>query len=597
MKTATENIRNIAIIAHVDHGKTTLVDRLLQASGTVTASTERVMDSNAIEKERGITILAKNTGIQYQGHKINIVDTPGHADFGGEVERTLQMVEGFLLLVDAAEGVLPGTRFVLSKALALGLRPIVVINKVDRPDAAIEKTESEIHDLFLDLATTPEQLEFPVLYGSSRQGYMNTDSSLRGGTMTPLLDIILNKIPAPTFRNDGLQLLVTNLDYSDFLGLIAVGRIFSGEIKVNDQFIVCKNDVVSKPMKFTKLYGFEGLKKIDMESAGCGDIVAVAGFTQDVTIGSTLCTPGNPQPIKYVDIDEPTLSVYFSVNDSPFNGRDGKLLTSRQIKDRLEKELRTNVALRVEATESADTFKVSGRGQLHLSILVENMRREGFELQVSAPQVIYKTIDGVKHEPMEYLVLDIQEEHQGIVMETLGKKKAELQHVTAYNNGRMRMEFKVPSRSLLGFRSQFLTDTRGTGIVNFNFHGYEPYKGDIPGRTKGALVSMENGATTGFALDALQPRGIMFVGPAVEVYEGMIIGEHSRDNDLDVNPCKGKKLTNMRASGSDEAIKLIPPREMDLETCLEWIQPDELIEVTPNHIRLRKKVLKASIRK
>ncbi|MCL4379933.1 translational GTPase TypA [Candidatus Dependentiae bacterium] len=597
MKIATEKIRNIAIIAHVDHGKTTLVDRLLQASGTISATTERVMDSNAIERERGITILAKNTGIQYQGYKINIVDTPGHADFGGEVERTLQMVEGFLLLVDAAEGVLPGTRFVLSKALALGLFPIVVINKIDRPDAAIEKTEGEIHDLFLDLATTPEQLEFPVLYGSSRHGYMNTDPALRGGTMQPLLDVILQRVPAPAERNDGLQLLVTNLDHSDFLGLIAVGRIFSGELAMGDQFIVCKNDTVSKPMRVTKLYGFEGLKKVDLDTAGCGDIVAVAGFTQEVVIGSTLCTPGNPQPIKYVDIDEPTLSVYFSVNDSPFNGRDGKLLTSRQIKDRLEKELRTNVALRVEPTESADTFKVSGRGQLHLSILIENMRREGFELQVSAPQVIYKTIDGVKHEPIEYLVLDIQEEHQGVVMESLGRKKAELQQVTVYNNGRMRMEFKVPSRGLLGFRSQFLTDTRGTGIVNFNFHGYEPYKGDIPGRTKGALISMEQGSTTGYALDALQPRGIMYIGPGVEVYEGMIIGEHSRDNDLDVNPCKGKKLTNMRASGTDDAIKLTPPREMDLETCLEWIQPDELIEVTPNHIRLRKKTLKASMRK
>lgn len=597
MKIATEKIRNIAIIAHVDHGKTTLVDRLLQASGTISATTERVMDSNAIERERGITILAKNTGIQYQGYKINIVDTPGHADFGGEVERTLQMVEGFLLLVDAAEGVLPGTRFVLSKALALGLFPIVVINKIDRPDAAIEKTEGEIHDLFLDLATTPEQLEFPVLYGSSRHGYMNTDPALRGGTMQPLLDVILQRVPAPAERNDGLQLLVTNLDHSDFLGLIAVGRIFSGELAMGDQFIVCKNDTVSKPMRVTKLYGFEGLKKVDLDTAGCGDIVAVAGFTQEVVIGSTLCTPGNPQPIKYVDIDEPTLSVYFSVNDSPFNGRDGKLLTSRQIKDRLEKELRTNVALRVEPTESADTFKVSGRGQLHLSILIENMRREGFELQVSAPQVIYKTIDGVKNEPIEYLVLDIQEEHQGVVMESLGRKKAELQQVTVYNNGRMRMEFKVPSRGLLGFRSQFLTDTRGTGIVNFNFHGYEPYKGDIPGRTKGALISMEQGSTTGYALDALQPRGIMYIGPGVEVYEGMIIGEHSRDNDLDVNPCKGKKLTNMRASGTDDAIKLTPPREMDLETCLEWIQPDELIEVTPNHIRLRKKTLKASMRK
>lgn len=598
MNNTVSHIRNIAIIAHVDHGKTTLVDKLLQASGTVvkTEGQDRVMDSNAIERERGITILAKNTGIKYKDYKINIVDTPGHTDFGGEVERTLQMVEGFLLLVDAAEGVLPGTRFVLSKALALGLRPIVVINKIDRPDAAIEQTEAQIHDLFLDLATDPAQLEFPVLYGSSRHGFMTTDWKVKTDTMIPLLDAIIEKIPAPASNQEYLQFLVTNLDHSDFLGLIAVGRMFAGTLSVGQQFVFAKGDFVSKPQKITKIYGFEGLKRIEQDKAECGEIVAIAGFTQEPSIGSTICKVDDVRPIKYVDIDEPTLSVYFSVNDSPFNGRDGKLLTSRQIKDRLEKELKTNVALRVEPADSPETFKVSGRGQLHLSILIENMRREGFELQVSAPEVIYKTIDGIKHEPIELLIVDIPEEYQGIVMESLGKKKAELVNVTHLHNGRIIMEMKVPSRGLIGFRGQFLTDTRGNGICNYQFYGYEPYKGEIVGRTKGALISMETGRITGYALDQLQARGILFVTPGTDVYEGMLIGEHSRDNDLDVNPTREKKLTNMRASGTDEAIKLTPPRIIELETALEWIQPDELIEITPNFIRLRKKVLRANLR-
>lgn len=593
------HIRNIAIIAHVDHGKTTLVDKLLQASGTIKATEgqERVMDVNPLERERGITILAKNTGIRYGDYKINIVDTPGHTDFGGEVERTLQMVEGFLLLVDAAEGVLPGTRFVLGKALGLGLRPIVVINKIDRPDAQIEKTEAQISDLFLELATDPAQLEFPILYGSSRHGFMTTDWRNKTDSMIPLLEAILNKIPAPELKEEGLQFLITNLDHSDFLGTIAVGRMFSGSITDGQQFIFCKNDVISKPQRVTKIFGFEGLKKIEQPSAECGDIIALTGFSQEPMIGSTVCNVGDPRPIKYVDIDEPTLSVYFSVNNSPFNGREGKLLTSRQIKERLEKELKTNVALRVEPTDSPETFKVSGRGQLHLSILIENMRREGFELQVSSPEVIYKTIDGVKNEPIELLIIDMPEEHQGVVMESLGKKKAEMINVEHNPNGRIRLEFKVPSRGLLGFRSQFLTDTRGNGICNYQFYGYEPYKGEIPTRTKGALVSMEGGRVTGYALDGLQARGVLFVSPGTEVYEGMIVGEHSRDNDLDVNPTREKKLTNMRASGTDEAIKLTPPRVMDLETALEWIQPDELIEITPQSIRLRKKVLRASLRK
>lgn len=597
---ARSHVRNIAIIAHVDHGKTTLVDQLLKQSGTLNvkdAGSDRVMDSNDLERERGITILAKNTGIIYNGYAINIVDTPGHSDFGGEVERTLQMVEGFLLLVDAAEGVLPGTRFVLQKALQLNLRPLVLINKIDRKDADIARTESAVHDLFLDLAVSEDQLEFPILYGAARNGFVNTTPDKMAGDMKPLFEAIINNVPAPTPKKDSLQLLITNLDHSDFLGPIAVGRVFSGTITVGQQVTCCKDDSVSAPTKITKIFKFIGLSKQEVASAEYGDIVAVTGFDAPPVIGTTLCAVGAPLPHPYVKIDEPTLTMYIAVNDSPFSGREGTLLTSRQIKERLEKELRVNVALRVEPTETPEVFKVSGRGQLHLGILVENMRREGFELQVSAPQVIYKTIDGVKCEPIELLIIDLPEEHQGVIMENLGKRKAIMKNMINYDNGRIRLEYEVPSRALLGFRSQFLTDTRGNGIANFSFLNYQPYKGDIPSRTKGALVSMEKGTTTGFALDGLQPRGILFIKPAQEVYEGQIVGEHSRDNDLDVNPCKGKKLTNMRASGTDDAIQLMPPRVMDLETCMEWIRPDELIEITPESIRLRKKTLRASLRK
>lgn len=598
MNTDRSHIRNIAIIAHVDHGKTTLVDQLLKQSGTIkTEAEDRVMDSNVLERERGITILAKNTGISYNGYSINIVDTPGHSDFGGEVERTLQMVEGFLLLVDAAEGVLPGTRFVLQKALALNLKPIVLINKIDRKDADIQRTESAIQDLFLDLATNESQLEFPHLYGSGRSGYVSTDPSAREGDMKPLFEAILKYVPAPTPKADHLQFLVTNLDHSDFLGPIAIGRIFSGSMKVGQQVICCKDDTVSSPIKITKIYTFVGLNRVETESAGVGDIVAITGFNEPVSIGTTICEVGHPLPHSYVKVDEPTVSIYFSVNDSPFSGRDGTFLTSRHLKDRLEKELRTNVALRVEPTSSPESFKVSGRGQLHLGVLVENMRREGFELSLSAPEVIYKTVNGVKHEPIEYVLLDIPQESQGVVMENMGRRKAQMTGMHMYDDGRMRLEYHIPSRALLGFRSQFLTDTRGNGIVNFSFHGYEPYKGDIQTRNKGAIVSMEAGKATGFALDNLQERGILFIRPGDEVYEGMIIGESSRDDDMDVNPCKEKKLTNMRASGSDEAIKLAPAKAMDLEMCMEWIRPDELIEVTPEHIRLRKKVLRAALRK
>lgn len=591
------DIRNIAIIAHVDHGKTTLVDQLLKQSGTMKGAEERVMDSNALEKERGITILAKNTGIRYKQYAINIVDTPGHTDFGGEVERTLQMVEGFMLLVDAAEGVLPGTRFVLQKALQLKLRPIVFINKIDRPDANIENTEGLIHDLFLDLATDPSQLEFPILYGSSRYGFATNDPAVKTEDMDLLFQAIIKHIPAPVEKSPSLQLLITNLDHSDFLGPIAVGRIFSGSIKVGQQIVVCRDDMVSQPTKVTKIFTFLGLQKIETTEAAYGDIVAVTGFDNPPLLGATICAPDAVAPYPYVKVDEPTLGMYFSVNNSPFNGREGTFLTSRHIKDRLEKELKTNVALRVEPTDSPDVFKVSGRGQLHLGVLIENMRREGFELQVSAPEVIYKNIDGVKCEPIEYVTIDVPEEHQGVVMETLGRRKSIMKHMQVMESGRVRMEFEVPSRALMGFRSQFLTDTRGLGTINFSFLGYQPYKGDIPTRTKGALVSMETGSTTAYALDALQERGILFVAPGEQVYEGMIIGEHSRDNDLDVNPCKTKKLTNMRASGTDEAVKLPPVRKMDLETSMEWIRPDELIEVTPQSIRLRKKILKAGMRK
>ncbi len=597
--TTRSNIRNIAIIAHVDHGKTTLVDQLLRQSGTLSVGgQERVMDSNVLERERGITILAKNTGIKFGDYSINIIDTPGHADFGGEVERTLQMVEGFLLLVDAAEGVLPGTRFVLQKALQLLLRPIVVINKIDRKDAAIEATQGAIQDLFLDLAVDDSQLEFPIIYGSSRQGFMTLDPSVQTDDMSVLFNAIIKSIPAPVEKNPGtFQMLITSLDNSEFLGPIAIGRVFSGTTSVGSQVVVCKDDAVSAPTKITKLYTFLGLSKVETATVSFGDVVAVTGFDSPPELGATLCLPGNPKPYPYVKIDEPTLSMYMSVNDSPFNGREGKFLTSRHLKDRLEKELKINVALRVEPTPSPEIFKISGRGQLHLGVLIENMRREGFEMQVSAPEVIYKTIDGIKCEPIETVIIDVPEEYQGVIMENLGRRKALMTNMTVLESSRIRLEYEVPSRTLLGFRSQFLTDTRGTGVANFSFKEYQPYKGDVPTRTKGALVSMEKGLTTAYALDSLQARGVLFVEPGEEVYEGQIVGEHSRDNDLEVNPCKQKKLTNMRASGTDDAVKLPPVRKMDLELCMEWIRPDELIEVTPLSIRLRKKVLKAVFRK
>lgn len=596
-KSKRPNLRNIAIIAHVDHGKTTMVDQLLQQSGTISDEQDRIMDSGLIEKERGITILAKNTAIKYGDYTINIVDTPGHADFGGEVERTLQMVEGFILLVDSAEGVLPGTRFVLGKALELGLKPMVVINKIDRKDADIASTEEQVHDLFLDLATDDAQLEFPILYGSSKMGFMRTSPEGDSDSFVPLLDAIVENVPAPQSKSDNLQLLITNLDHSEFLGPIAIGRIFSGSLRVGDQVIICKDDTVSAPTKITQMLLFSGVNKVEVQEAQAGDIVIVSGFETQPELGATICEVGKPNPYPYVKVDDPTLTMYFSVNNSPFNGKDGKLLTSRQIKERLERELKKNVALKVEPTESPEVFKVSGRGQLHLGILIENMRREGYELQVSAPEVIFKKIDGVKCEPVEFAVIDVPMKYQGSVMENLGQRKGILKHMYPLGIDRVRLEFEVPSRALLGFRSQFLTETRGTGVINVSFSGYQPYKGEIATRIKGALVSMETGSVTAYALDALQPRGILFVHPGQKVYQGQIIGEHSRDNDLDVNPCKAKKLTNMRSSGTDDSVKLAASRPVELETSMEWIRPDELIEVTPKSIRLRKRVLNASMRK
>ncbi len=594
-----EDIRNIAIIAHVDHGKTTLVDQMLKQSGTVETKdqSDRVMDSGDIEKERGITITAKNTAICLPQAKINIVDTPGHMDFGGEVERTLQMVEGFLLLVDAAEGPLPGTRFVLQKALALNLKPMVLINKVDRKDADVPRIEEAIHDLFLDIAVDADHLDFPILYGSSKLGFVSTDPTATSGDMQPLFDIILENVPCPVQKDPDLQILITNIDHSDYVGCIGIGRVFSGQMEVGQQIICCKDDKISAPTRVTRLYQFEGLSKKEVPSAKFGDIVAVAGFEGEITIGTTICDVDKPKPLGYVAIDEPTLSVFMSVNNSPFAGKEGKFLTSRQIKDRLLKELRTNVALRLEDTASPETFKVSGRGQLHLGILMETMRREGFEFQVSAPHVINKTIDGKKYEPFELLTIDVGAEYQGVVMEVLGTRKALLQDMSPYGDDKIKMEFKIPARGLIGYRSQFVTATRGTGLMSHRFFDYEEYAGPIPGRINGAMVSMENGTVTAYALDALQPRGILFTAPTTNIYGGMIVGEHNRENDIDVNPAKKKKLTNMRSSGADDAVRLAPPRSMNLEEALEWINDDELIEITPKSVRLRKRYLKAFERK
>jgi GTP-binding protein len=591
--------RNIAIVAHVDHGKTTLVDALLHQSGIFRSNervVERVMDSNELERERGITILAKNTAVHYEGHLINIVDTPGHADFGGEVERTLSMVDGVMLLVDASEGPLPQTRFVLRKALERRLTPIVVINKIDRADARVKEVLDEVYDLFIDLDATEEQLDFPVLYTNARQGTAATDLDQPGEDLRPLFDAVIRAIPPPRGSADApLQALVANLDSSDYLGRIAIGRVFNGRVKVGDAIGVCKLDGSVQQTKVTKLYMFDGLKRVDVEEAAAGDVICLAGI-ENIMIGETIADPEQPIPIGNIAVDEPTVSMIFGVNTSPFAGREGQFVTSRQIKDRLDRELLGNVSIRVEPTDTPEQMKVFGRGELQLSILIEMMRREGYELQVSRPEIVTKEIDGTRVEPVEDLVIDVAEEFQGVVIAQVGQRRGTMTKMVNHGSGRIRLEFRIPARGLIGFRSLFLTETRGTGIMNHLFHGWEPWHGPIGSRANGALVADRSGKATSYAIANLQERGEMFIAPSVDVYEGMIVGENSRPSDMDVNITKEKKQTNMRASTADEAIRLIPPRPLNLEQAIEFINDDELVEVTPKFLRLRKKVLAANQR-
>ena len=594
-----EDIRNIAIIAHVDHGKTTLVDKLLKQSGTFRENEvvqDRVMDSNDLERERGITILSKNTSVNYKGVKINIVDTPGHADFGGEVERIMTMVDGVLLLVDAFEGCMPQTRFVLSKALALHKKPLVVINKIDRPGARPDEVIDEVLDLFIELGADEDQIEFPVVFASAREGYASLNKDDRSGDMRPLLDAILENIPAPEGDENGpLQLLFSSLDYDDYVGRIGVGRIERGTIRSGQQVILCNTDGEERRVKVSRLYQFTGLGRTEAESAVQGDIVAVSGI-EDLNIGDTLCDPEHVEPLPFVKIDEPTLSMNFIVNDSPFAGREGKFVTSRNIRARLFKEVETNVSMRVEETDSTDTFKVSGRGELHLSILIETMRRQGYEFQVSRPQVIYKTIDGKLHEPMELLIVEVPTDYVGAVMEKIGSRKGELENMGTRDGGTTHLEFRIPARGLIGYRSEFLTDTNGYGIMNNLFAGYEPYKGDIQTRERGSIVAHETGESTGYGLFNTQDRGRLFIGPGVEVYEGMIVGECAKNEDIVCNVCKKKQMTNTRAAGSDEALRLVPHSVLSLEQCMEFLKDDELLEVTPHSLRLRKKILSRELR-
>ena len=588
------DLRNVAIIAHVDHGKTTLVDQLLRQSGVFRSNEvveERVMDSNAIERERGITILSKNTAVRYKDVKINIVDTPGHADFGGEVERILMMVDGVLLLVDAFEGCMPQTRFVLKKALALGKKPVVVVNKIDRPGARPKEVVDEVIDLFIELGANEDQLEFPVIYASGRDGYATADLNVPGKDMQPLFDAILKYIPAPHGDLNGpTQVLFSNIDYDDYVGRIGIGRVERGSVHDGESVVLCHRDGTTSNVKVTKLYQFEGLKRVEVNEAKLGDLVAVSGVT-GLNIGETICSPDCIEPLPFVKIDEPTVSMMFMVNNSPFAGQEGKYVTSRNLRDRLSKEVETNVALRVEETDSADTFKVSGRGELHLSILIEEMRREDYEFQVSSPTVIYKEIKGKRCEPIELLMIEVPDAYVGAVMEKLGPRKAELQNMGTRNTGITHLEFKIPARGLMGYRQEFLTDTNGNGIMNNVFDSYEPYKGEISTRSTGSLVSFETGTSTGYGLFYAQDRGRLFIGPGVEVYEGMVIGESPKSDDIAVNVCKKKHATNTRASGADEALKLTPASNLSLEQCLEFIQPDELVEVTPKNIRMRKRLL------
>jgi GTP-binding protein len=594
-----KDIRNIAIIAHVDHGKTTLVDAMLRQSGTFRDNEQvrdRVMDSMDLERERGITIMAKNTSVHYRDVKINIVDTPGHADFGGEVERVLKMVDGVMLLVDAAEGCLPQTRFVLRKALEARLPAIAVVNKIDRQDARPEEVVNEIYELFLDLDATDEQIEFPILYSVSREGTAKrllTDASTN---LRPLFDQIVETIPAPKqIRNDSLQLLVANLDYSEYVGRLAIGRIFSGEIALGDQVSVAKPDGSFQKVRVSQLYAFEGLKREPVQRAGFGEIVALAGV-DNIEIGDTITSVDNPQPLPVIAVDEPTISMIFGVNNSPFAGKDGKYVTSRQVKERLDKEILGNVAIRVEETESPEQFKVSGRGELQLSILIEMMRREGYEMQVSKPEAITRASDGRTLEPIEQVVIDCPEEFIGVVTEAVGRRKGQMTKMVNHGTGRVRLEFETPSRGLIGFRNEFLTETKGTGLLNTLFLRWGDWQGVLRGRSTGSLVADRTGETTTYALFNLQERGTLFIRPGTKVYEGMIIGENARAVDLDVNAVKEKKLTNMRAASADEAMRLVPPKELSLEQAIEFIGDDELVEVTPQNIRLRKRVLRPNER-
>ena len=590
-----ENLRNVAIIAHVDHGKTTLVDQLLKQSGTFRANeavNERVMDSNDLERERGITILSKNTSVMYNGIKINIVDTPGHADFGGEVERILQMVDGVLLLVDAFEGCMPQTRFVLKKALELNLKVIIVINKMDRPMARPHEVVDEVLDLFIELGADEEQIEFPVIFASGRDGYATYSPDVPGKDMKPLFDEIVKEIAPPEGDTDGpLQILFSNIEYDDYLGRIGVGRVIRGTVKVGQTVALCHKDGTTSNVKIAKLFMYRGLKRVEEESASVGDIIQVAGIA-DLEIGETACATDCIEPLPFVKIDEPTLAMNFMVNNSPFAGKDGKFVTSRNLRDRLFREVMTNVSLRVEETDSADTFKVSGRGELHLSILIETMRRQGYEFQVSPPEVIYKKGDnGELLEPIELLMIEVPEEYVGSGMERLGTRKAEIKNMGTRDGGVSHLEFLIPARGLWGYGSQFLTDTNGNGIMNHVFDSYQPYKGDIEQRSTGSIIAHETGEATGYGLFNTQSRGRLFIGAGTPVYEGMIVGENPKNEDIVCNVCKKKQMTNTRAAGSDDALRLVPPTRLSLEQSLEFIKNDELVEITPHNIRLRKRIL------
>ena len=602
MREHIEKIRNVAIIAHVDHGKTTLVDQMLKQSGIFRSNQvvqERVMDSGDIERERGITILSKNTAVHYGDTKINIIDTPGHADFGGEVERVLKMVDGVVLVVDAFEGPMPQTKFVLRKALELNHPVVVCVNKVDRPEARPQEVVDEVLELFLELDANDQQLDSPFVFASARGGYASTDPEARSGDMKPLFEAILNHIPAPQGDVEApLQALISTIDYSEYVGRIGIGKIENGTMHVNDEVVVLNmhNADTQKKVRITKLYEFDGLQRVEVKEASVGSIVALSGI-ENIMIGDTICSPLKPEPLPFVKISEPTLSMNFSVNDSPFAGTEGKFVTSRQLRDRLYKELNTDVSLRVEDTDSMDSLKVSGRGELHLSILVETLRREGYEFQVSKPEVLFHEIDGKKCEPMEAVTIDVPEEFVGNVIEKLGSRKGEMTNMYPAKGGYTRLEFSIPARGLIGYRNEFLTDTKGNGILNSIFDGYAPYKGEIPTRAQGSLVAFESGEAITYGLYNAQERGDLFIGAGVKVYEGMIVGRNARADDMDINVCKKKQLTNTRSSGSDDALRLTPPIQMSLEQCMEFIGEDELVEVTPISLRMRKKVLDCNQRR